>query len=56
MTSFSFSIVIPVYNEINIIDKFVIKLLETFNHLKPKFIFIDDGSKDGSSEWLERRY
>ena len=50
---FSFSIIIPVYNEIKIIEKFIDKLNKTFRHLNVKYIFIDDGSKDGSKKWLE---
>ena len=49
----SFSIIIPVYNEVKIIEKFVDKLHKTFRHLNVKYIFIDDGSKDGSKNWLE---
>ena len=48
------SIVVPVYNEINLIDNFVNNLFKTFKNQKIKFIFIDDGSKDGSSEWLQK--
>ena len=47
------SIVVPIYNEINLIDNFVNNLFKTFKNEKVKFIFIDDGSKDGSSEWLK---
>jgi len=50
----SFSIIIPVYNEINIIEKFVKKLFDTFGNLKVKFIFIDDGSTDGTHTWLKK--
>ncbi len=49
----SFSIIIPVYNEVNIIEKFVVKLHKAFRNLNVKYIFIDDGSKDGSKNWLE---
>ncbi len=48
------SIVVPVYNEINLIDNFVNILFKTFKNEKVKFIFIDDGSKDGSSQWLQK--
>ena len=48
------SIVIPVFNEINLIDNFVNNLFKTFKERKVKFIFIDDGSNDGSSQWLEK--
>ena len=46
------SIIIPIYNEINLIDQFVRKLIEVFDQTKTKFIFIDDGSKDGTKEFL----
>ena len=47
------SIVVPVFNEINLIERFVNNLFETFKSEKIKFIFIDDGSIDGSAEWLK---
>ena len=47
------SIVIPVFNEINLIEKFVNNLSEAFKREKVKFIFVDDGSNDGSAEWLK---
>ena len=47
------SIVVPVFNEIKLIESFVNNLFETFKSEKVKFIFIDDGSKDGSAEWLK---
>ena len=50
--NYSFSIIIPVYNEVKLIERFVDNLCENFRDLKAKFIFIDDGSNDGSAEWL----
>ena len=47
------SIIVPIYNEAKIIENFINKLFNTFVDLKPKYIFIDDGSEDGSREWLE---
>ena len=47
------SIVIPVYNEINSLNSLCSKLKDTFKHLKIKYIFVDDGSKDGSLNWLK---
>ena len=47
------SIVVPVFNEIDTIESFTNNLCETFKNEKVKFIFIDDGSKDGSAEWLK---
>ena len=46
------SIIIPVYNEINLIEKFIKKLFKTFDQTITKFIFVDDGSNDGSKEFL----
>ena len=51
--NYSFSIIIPVYNEVKLIERFVDNLCENFRDLKAKFIFIDDGSNDGSAEWLK---
>ena len=51
--SFSNSIIVPIYNEINLIENFVKKLSQSFNNLNTKFIFIDDGSTDGSGNWLK---
>ena len=46
------SIIVPVYNENNLLEKFIKKLFETFDQTTTKFIFIDDGSNDGSKEFL----
>ena len=46
------SIIIPVYNEINLIEKFIKKLFKTFDQKTTKYIFVDDGSTDGSKEYL----
>ena len=51
--SYSFSIIVPVYNEINIIEKFIKKLQSTFKDYNSKIIFINDGSSDGTTEWLK---
>ncbi len=48
------SIVIPIYNEINSLNSLCSKLKETFAGLNIKYIFVDDGSKDGSSNWLKK--
>ena len=52
--SFELSILVPIYNEINLIEKFTLKLFETFKNYSVKYIFIDDGSIDGSKKWLEK--
>ena len=47
------TILIPIYNEINLINEFTIKLFNTFQNFSVKYIFIDDGSIDGSKQWLK---
>ena len=47
------SIIVPIYNEINSLNSLCFKLKDTFKHNKIKYIFIDDGSKDGSVNWLK---
>ena len=49
------SIIVPVYNE----EKTIIEILEKIkrnssNIFKYEVIVIDDGSTDGSSEWLSK--
>ncbi|MDC0195167.1 glycosyltransferase family 2 protein [Alphaproteobacteria bacterium] len=46
------SILIPVYNEINFLELFTNKLVSVFKNTNTEYIFIDDGSTDGSKEWL----
>tara|TARA_Y100000590_G_C15731197_1_gene1017093 strand:+ start:2742 stop:3758 length:1017 start_codon:yes stop_codon:yes gene_type:complete len=49
------SIIIPVYNEINFLEKFTKDLKNAFHDQKEiEFIFINDGSSDGSNEWLDK--
>ena len=48
------TILIPVYNEVNLIEKFVKKLVNTFDNITVKYVFIDDGSTDGSDDWLAK--
>ena len=48
------SIVVPIFNEINLIESFINNLFETFKNEKVKFIFINDGSSDGTTEWLKK--
>ena len=46
------SIIIPVYNEVNTIEKIVLKIKKIKN-LKKQIIIVDDGSTDGTSEKLK---
>ena len=46
------SVIIPVYNEINYLEIFIKRLLSSFEKESVQYIFINDGSDDGSAEWL----
>ena len=48
------TILIPVYNEANLLEKFVKNLVNTFDNITVKYVFIDDGSTDGSADWLAK--
>ncbi len=47
------SIVIPVFNEINFLDKLFAQINHHFNKENIEIIIVDDGSTDGSSEKLK---
>ncbi len=55
-----YSVVVPVFNEIDTLDELVRRLLDTLAAMEGSYevIFVDDGSSDGSSvrlkEWAER--
>ena len=46
------TLIIPIYNEISSLNILCNKIKDTFQDILMKFIFIDDGSKDGSANWL----
>ena len=48
------SIIIPVYNEINCLKKFTKILTAAFQEENVEYIFVNDGSDDGSTEWLKK--
>ena len=48
------TILVPVYNEFHLLEKFVKNLVNTFEKKSIKYVFIDDGSMDGSSECLSK--
>ena len=48
------TVLVPIYDEINLIENFTKKLLHVFQNSSTNFIFIDDGSKDGSNQWLAK--
>ena len=47
------SIIIPVYNEINFLNKLFDQLKTYFNQSNAEIIFVDDGSTDGSENLLK---
>ena len=46
------SIIIPCYNEINTINE-IIQKVEKFNLVKKEIILVDDGSKDGTANYIK---
>ena len=46
------SIIIPVFNEITCLEQFTKRLFESFKNEMVEYIFVDDGSYDGSGDWL----
>ena len=46
------SIIIPVFNEISYLKRFSNRLFQSFQKYEVEYIFINDGSDDGSDEWL----
>ena len=48
------SIIIPVYNEINYLEEFTKILNDAFQGENVEYIFVNDGSDDGSTEWLKK--
>ncbi len=47
------SIIVPIFNEIKIIEKFITSLSNTFKKKNCQYIFIDDGSFDGTAEKVQ---
>ncbi|HHP7232127.1 MAG TPA: glycosyltransferase family 2 protein, partial [Xenococcaceae cyanobacterium] len=50
------SVVIPVYNEIHTLDSILTKVITTLPEIEKEIIIIDDGSTDGTREWLARHF
>ena len=52
MIKLKLSIIVPVYNEIDCLDEFTTSLIKSFKSENTEIIFVNDGSNDGSAEWL----
>jgi len=49
------SIIIPVFNEINFLENFCKNLFYSFKDEDVEYIFVNDGSTDGSGQWIEEK-
>ena len=49
----SLSIIIPIFNEIQYLKAFTNNLTRCFSGDEFELIFVNDGSTDGSAEWIE---
>jgi glycosyltransferase involved in cell wall biosynthesis len=50
------SIVIPVYNEIHTIESALTKVVQALPGISKEIVLVDDGSTDGTKEWLEQTF
>ena len=51
---YQLSILVPIYNEISSLEKFTNNLISIFENENVEYIFINDGSTDGSKEFLQK--
>jgi glycosyltransferase involved in cell wall biosynthesis len=56
MTYPTLSVVIPVYNEAGTIGKLLYEVATALPDTRKQIIIVDDGSGDGTREWLERNF
>lgn len=54
--SLKLSVVIPVYNEIHTIDTVLNKVAQVMPQVPKELVLVDDGSKDGTREWLTETF
>jgi glycosyltransferase involved in cell wall biosynthesis len=55
-TDLVLSVVIPVYNERNTLPRIIRAVMLALPHLSKEIIVVDDGSKDGTREWLKEAF
>ncbi len=46
------SIIIPVFNEVNLLPKILFKIIKDTKKINKEIIIVDDNSTDGTREWL----
>ena len=50
------SVIIPVYNEIETIEKILQKIVGVMPDVPKEIVMVDDGSRDGTREWLAETF
>ncbi len=50
------SIVVPVYNERQTLPDILPRVVRALPHLRKEIVLVDDGSSDGTREWLTERF
>ncbi len=50
------SVIIPVYNEIHTLDTLLTKVLQALPEVPKEIVMVDDGSSDGTREWLTKTF
>jgi glycosyltransferase involved in cell wall biosynthesis len=50
------SVIIPVYNEIHTLDTVLAKVIEAIPEVPKEIVMVDDGSTDGTREWLMQTF
>ena len=50
------SVIIPVYNEIHTLDTLLTKVIQSLPEIPKEIVMVDDGSTDGTREWLAETF
>lgn len=50
------SVIIPVYNERPYIEKVLQRVMEALPQVEKEIVIVDDGSTDGTREWLSATF
>jgi glycosyltransferase involved in cell wall biosynthesis len=50
------SVVIPVYNEVHTLDTVLTKVIQVLPEVAKEIVMVDDGSTDGTREWLLKNF